>query len=266
MRNHIKNKIYLVETLPPKQDTERLEDDLQLFAKKFNKVMKSGYCACIGDNPMGNLYFKGIEIIEELKLDINPEQVIIHLNTFHTKEDLHSILDRCESKGIKYLLVLSGDGSERLPKLQPSELGIEGMAELVTSVELLKYIKEKYQDTFILGVAFNPYKPKEPEFNKLQKKIDAGASFIITQPIIERNAVVDEVLEKYLDVPLIVEAWMSKNLRLLSDIVGYEVVENTQFNPIETLKMLHTFYPKCGFYLSFLGFKSQYHLIENIWI
>jgi methylenetetrahydrofolate reductase (NADPH) len=265
MQKHIDNKKYHVEILPPKQDSEKLEADLELFASKFNRVMESGYCACITDNAMGLLAFQGTEVIEELGLKVYPEQVMIHLNTFHTKQDLHNILDTCKSLGIKYLLVVSGDGSDRLPKLQPSDVGAEGAVESVTSVELLKYIKAEYPDTFVSGVAFNPYEPPEHEFDKLKRKLNAGASFIITQPIIEKNKVVDELLEKYPNIPVIIEAWMSKKLYLLSDAVGYEIPENTEFDPIETLKMLHRIYPTCGFYLSILGFKTQYHLIEGTW-
>jgi len=65
------------------------------------------------------------KFLEELGLEVRPEQVMIHLNTFHTKEDLHKILDTCKSLGIKYLLVISGDGSERLPKLRPSDIGVD---------------------------------------------------------------------------------------------------------------------------------------------
>ena len=266
MQQHIKNKMYHVEILPPKQDSEKLEADLELFAEKYNKVMESGYCACITDNAMGLLAFQGTEIIEELGLDVHPEQVMIHLNTFHTKQDLHNILDTCKSLGIKYLLVISGDGSDRLPKLQSSDVRADGVVESVTSVELLKYIKEEYPDTFVLGVAFNPYEPPEHEFEKLQRKFKAGASFIITQPIIKKNNIVDELLEKYQDVPIFIEAWMSKKLYLLSDAVGYEIPEDTEFNPVETLKMLHKLYPACGAYLSILGFKTQYHLIKDTWI
>src|SRR5659263_45873 len=149
MQHHIINKMYHVEILPPKQDSEKLEADLALFAEKYNRVMESGYCACITDNAMGHLAFQGTEIIEELGLIVHPEQVMIHLNTFHTKQDLHNILDTCKSKGIKYLLVISGDGSDRLPKLQPSDVRANGVVEAVTCVELLKYIEEEYPDTFV---------------------------------------------------------------------------------------------------------------------
>lgn len=265
MQHHIDQKIYHVEILPPKQDSEKLEKDLMTFAEKYNRVMESGYCACITDNAMGLLAFQGTEMIQELDLSVYPEQVMIHLNTFHSKDDLDNILDTCKAKGIKYLLVITGDGSERLPKLSPSDVGATGV-ESVTSVELIKYIRKEYPDTFVIGVAFNPYEPEEHEFEKMERKMAAGTEFIITQPLIEKNAVVDKLLAKYPDMPVIVEAWMSKKLHLLSDAVGYEIPENTEFDPIETLKMLHKIYPRCGVYLSLLGFKTQYDLVKETWV
>jgi len=265
MIHHIRNKIYHVEVLPPKQDSEKLEKDLEIFSNKYRRVMDSSYCVCITDNAMGLLSFQGTEIIEELDLPIIPEQVMIHLNTFHTKNDLDNILNICKTKGISYLLIITGDGSERLPKLHPSDISTTDV-ESVTSVELLKHINSEYPDTFVLGVAFNPYEPEDHEFEKMKRKIKAGAAFIITQPLIERNDVVDRLLEKYPGIPVIVEAWMSKKLHLLSEAVGYEIPENTEFDPISTLKMLHKLYPGCGVYLSLLGFKTQYDLIKNIWV
>lgn len=261
---HIKNKIYHVEILPPKQDSEKLDADLELFASKYNRVMESGYCACITDNAMGLLAFQGTELIEELELPVIAEQLMIHLNTFHTKENLDDILCSCKARGIESLLIITGDGSDRLPKLQPSDVGAADV-ESVTSVELIKYINRMYPDKFVIGVAFNPYEPAEHEFKKMEKKIDAGASFIITQPLIEQNMIVDQLLLKYPDVPVTIEAWMSKKLYLLSEAVGYEIPEDTQFDPISTLNKLHIIYPKCGVYLSLLGFKTQYDLIKDTW-
>lgn len=264
MREHIENKVYHIEILPPKQETENLQEDLKLFAEKYNKTINGGYCACITDNAMGYLAFQGTEIIEHLKLPVFKEQVMIHLNTFHTKADLHNILDSCKSLGIKYILVVSGDGSERLPKLRPCDINAEGCTEAVTSVELLRYIDSEYPDDFCQGVAFNPYEPEEHEFEKLDRKLKAGAKFIVTQPIIQRNDVLDNLLAQHKNVPIFFEAWMSKKISLLSQAVGYEIPENTQYSPIETLKTLHKIYPQCGIYLSILGFKTQYDLIRDI--
>jgi len=265
MLHHIKNKIYHVELLPPKQESDKLEKDLELFTSKYHRVLENGYCACITDNAMGNLSFQGTEMIEVLGLPVKTEQVMIHLNTFHTKKNLDEILDSCISLGIKYLLVVSGDGSERLPKLKPADIGITD-SESVTSVELLKYINREYPGKFVLGVAFNPYEPEEHEFEKMQRKIAAGANFIATQPLIEKNPVVDRLLEKYPDVPVIVEAWMSRKLHLLSDAVGYTIPEDASYDPIATLKMLHREYPDCGVYLSLLSFKNHFDLLKETWI
>lgn len=265
MFHHIENKIYHLEILPPKQETEKLEADLALFADKYNRALELGACICLTDNAMGNLAFQGPEVIEELNLAVKPEQVMIHLNTFHTREDLKNILDTCKGLGIKYLLIISGDGSDRLPKLQSSDLNLSNTTT-ITSVELLSYIQEAYPNDFILGVAFNPYEPPEHEFHKLDRKMKAGATFIVTQPVIEKNEIVDQMLERYPSTPVIIEAWMSKKLHLLSEAVGYEISENTEFDPVETLKMLHKTYPNCGVYLSLLSFKTQFNLLGETWI
>jgi methylenetetrahydrofolate reductase (NADPH) len=264
MRQHIDNKIYHVEILPPKQDTEKLEADMEAFAVKFRRVMASGYCACITDNAMGNLAFQGTEMIVELGLEPKADMVLIHLNTFHTKENLHEILDTCVAKDIRNLLIISGDGSDRLPRLSPSDIGETGI-EAVTSVELLGYIEREYPGAFYMGVAFNPYEPEEHELDKMKRKMAAGAKFIITQPVIERHEVVDRLLAAYPDVPVIVEAWMSKKLSLLSEAVGYEIPEGTPYDPLAALATLHVNYPKCGIYLALLGFKTQYEHLAGSW-
>ncbi|MCR5694980.1 MAG: methylenetetrahydrofolate reductase [Clostridia bacterium] len=251
-----------IEIIPPKQDSQKLEEDLELFASKFDRVMKSGFTASITDNAMGLLAFQGHECIEELGLDARPGQVLIHLNTFHTKQALDEILDSCERLGIRSVLAISGDGSPRLPKLKPKDVEAENTAS-VTSVELTRYIRKHYP-SFTVGVAFNPYEPEEHEFEKLKRKLDAGASFVITQPIIERNRATDRLLKEYPDLPVVIEAWMSKKLYLLSDVVGYPIPEDAVFDPIETVKGLRDTYRGCGLYLSLLGFKTQYEIVENM--
>ena len=251
-----------IEISPPKQDSEKLESDLKLFASKLERVMESGFTASITDNAMGLLAFQGHECIEELGLAIRPDRILIHLNTFHTRKNLDEILSSCLRLGIRSVLAISGDGSTRLPKLRPADLGIGGTSA-VTSVELIRYIRENYPE-FRVGVAFNPYEPEIHEFEKLERKLAAGASFAITQPIIEPNAVIDRLLRDYASLPVTIEAWMSKKLYLLSDVVGYPIPEDAQYDPMATLDRLRRAYPQCGFYLSLLGFKTQYPLIEEM--
>ena len=251
-----------MEIIPPKQDSEKLEADLQQFAVKLRRVMDSGFTASITDNAMGLLAFQGHECIEELGIPIEPEKVLIHLNTFHTKKNLDEILTSCRNLGIRSVLAISGDGSTRLPRLRPSDVESAGGAS-VTSVELIAYLRRHYPE-FNVGVAFNPYEPEQHEFDKLDRKLSAGASFVITQPIIEKNRVIDRLLAEYAGLPVIIEAWMSRKLYLLSDVVGYPIPEDAEFDPLATLEMLQGLYPQCRFYLSLLGFKTQYPLIEEM--
>ena len=255
-------KTFHVEIIPPKQDSEKLEEDLDLFASKLLRVMDSGFTASITDNAMGLLAFQGHECIEELGLQIKPDQILIHLNTFHTKKNLDEILTGCLKLGITSILAVSGDGSTRLPKLSPADVEAPDTMS-VTSVELIRYIRKHYPE-FHVGAAFNPYEPEKHEFEKLDRKLSAGASFVITQPIIDRNDVVDRLLTEYPNLPVIIEAWMSKKLYLLSDVVGYHIPEDAEYDPITTLDKLQNDYSGRGFYLSLLGFKTQYQFIEEM--
>jgi len=66
VQHHIDKKIYYIEILTPKQNTEKLDEDLEKFAKKYTAVVGGGYVACITDNPMGHLSFQATDIIPEL--------------------------------------------------------------------------------------------------------------------------------------------------------------------------------------------------------
>ncbi len=262
MQHHIDSKTFHIEILTPKQNSDKLDADLERFADKYTKVIEAGYIACITDNPMGMLSFQATEVISELELPVEPEQLVIHLNTFHTKEGLHEILDTAQEMGARYLLTISGDGSERLPKLQPEDVG-EG-TNAVTSVELMRYINKCYPGVFSMGVAFNPYEPQDHELEKMERKVEAGAEYIITQPVIGKDERVYAV-ERF-GIPVIIDAWMSKKIHLLSECVGYEIPEDTPYDPIENLKELQTNYPNHGLYLALLGFKSQYPHLSEWWV
>ena len=261
MREHIDRMMFHVEILSPKQSSTKLEADLETFASKYRRVIDAGYVVCIPDNAMGLLAFQGIELIEELGLPAPPDQVSLHLNTFHAKSEFDSLLDRSAALGVRHLLVISGDGSPRMPKLTGADLGYNVAS--VTSVELLKYIHRAYPGAFEIGVAFNPYEPREHEMDKLQRKVDAGAAFITTQPIIEADPCIAE-LQRF-GVPVVVEAWMSKKLHLLSECVGYEIPEDTPYDPMANLTTLIGTYPGCGFYLAICGFKTQFPYLGQLW-
>ena len=261
VRHHIESKIFHIELQTPKRSSEDIEKDVRTFDEKYRKVVEAGWIVCITDNPMGLLSYGATETIDLLGLPVHPEQLMVHLNTFHPKKELDEILDAVKAAGGKYLLVVSGDGNQRLHRLEPAEIGVEAVT--VTSVELLRYIDREYPGHFTCGVAFNPYEPQDHELEKMRRKVDAGASFIITQPIIGRDERLDGLGPFRL--PVILDAWMSKKLHLLSECVGHEIPEGTPYDPMENLKELRRNYPDYGLYLAILGFKTQYPLLKEIW-
>jgi hypothetical protein len=95
---------------------------------------------------------------------------------------------------------------------------------------------------------------------RMEQKIDAGAKFAITQPIIGRDRSIDEM--QSLNITVVIEAWMSKNIDLLYRSVGKEKDEMAEdYDPINNLKALHEFYPECCVYLSMLNFKLDWREI-----
>ena len=250
-----------LELIPPKHDTQKLAADLNLFAQKFRDYTDRGFIISITDNAMARMAFQGTEVIDWLGLKPAPDQVLIHLNTFHKKEELDCILETARRLGIRNFLAITGDGSTRMHKLEPAELEAEGVS-VTTSVELIKYIRKHYPE-FIVGAAFNPYEPAEQEFDKLKRKLAAGASYVITQPIVGRNDMVDRLRSEYPELPVIVEVWMSKKLHLLSDILGHPIPEDTVYDPDAAFEELRTIYPGCGNYLALLSYKNQYPAIAE---
>ncbi len=253
-------KTFNIEILSPKQNVDDLEAALRVFADKYEKALTTGYGICIPDNPLGNLAFHGVELIEELGLPATGGQVSLHLNTFHSLSDFRSILRRTADLGIDDVLAISGDGSQRLPKLRGRDLGIE--VESVTSVELVEYIHREFPGVFKVGVAYNPYEPEADEWEKLERKLAAGAEYVTTQPIIDDHPHLPRLLS--LGVEVVIEAWMSKKLHLLGDCVGYDISPDTFYDPIENLRTLMKRYPQCDYYLAILGFKTQFPILPKL--
>ena len=170
----------LAELLTPEINDPNIEESTKKFGDRFYNYYNNGFGISLPDNPMGKLRFTSTEIIEYLGLPT--DRVIVHINTFHRKEDLDQIITSALNLGVKDLLCISGDGNPRLHRLEERELGFEPTPiGAATSIELLKYIHREFPGKFSCGVAFNPYEEHNFEFGKLVKKIDAGAEFIGTQ-------------------------------------------------------------------------------------
>jgi methylenetetrahydrofolate reductase (NADPH) len=246
---------YIVEILTPRRHgTSPDSGDIMKFAGRYQKILNSGFGLSIPDNPMGRLRHTALETLGRLGQPPEPEKTLVNLNTYHSKEELDRLLRDAADMKIRYLLVIRGDGSPDLPKLQPRDIGAE--VSMVTSVELIHYINSEYGDLFCTGTAFNQYKPESVEMKKLRRKLQAGAQFIVTQPVIGEDVRVARLLE--FEVPLIVEAWMSPRIELFVKSVKGTVQDLDGFSPRKNLDLIHRAYPQCAVYLSMLGFDEDW--------
>ena len=247
---------YLVELLSPKRSADdEIEGFLDRFAERYRRIIDAGCGLSIPDNPMGQPRLGALESINLRDLSVDPEKIVMNLNTFHTKNELDGLLQRAAEAKIKYILVVRGDGGPLLSKLDSKSIG--GKRSVATSIDLTRYISTEYSDQFITGAAFNPYNPMPFELNRMKQKIDAGAKYVVTQPIIGQDQNVDKL--KKLNIDVVVEAWMSNNIDLLYKSVGKEKDQAAEtYNPVESLKALHESYPECCVYLSMLSFKKNW--------
>ena len=247
---------YLIEILTPKRATlGDLEERMSGFAERYRRSFDSSSGVSIPDNPMGQPRYSLLEVIEFCDLPIHPQRTVMNLNTFHTKEDLDGVLQRASDLGLKYLLVVRGDGGPMLPKLEPESIGSK--RSIATSIDLLRYINTEYSGAFITGCAFNQYNPMPFESDRLVQKIDAGAKFVITQPVLGKDRNVD--LLKNFNIFVVIEAWMSEKVDLFMKSVRREHDERVEgYDPVKNLDILHDAYPENCIYLSMLSFKQDW--------
>ena len=106
-------------------------------------------------------------------------------------------------------------------------------------------------------MAFNQYEPAEHELAKLRRKIEAGARFVVTQPVIDADATVSSLGS--FKLPVWVGAWMSKRVDLLLECVGVERPTSAEpYDPAANLARLHDSFPDFGLYLAQLSFKKDW--------
>ncbi len=250
---------YIVELLSPKRSAgDQIDRLLDRFAQRYRRIIEAGCGLSIPDNPMGQPRLSALECFEFRGLSVDSEKVVMNLNTFHTKSELDGLLQKAAAANVKYILVVRGDGGPLLPKLDSKSIG--GKSSVATSIDLIRYINTEYPGQFKTGAAFNPYKPISVESNRMKQKIDAGAAYAVTQPIIGKDEHVDKL--KAFSISVVVEAWMSNNIDLLYKSVGIEKDESAEtYDPLQNLIALHQSYPECCVYLSMLSFKRDW---ENI--
>lgn len=246
---------YFIELMTPREDAPDREADLKRFSDRYRRIFDAGCGISIPDNPMGRPRISAVEAIRQSELPVDGDRVVMNLNTFHSHAELNELLDQAADLGLRYLLVVRGDGGPQLSKLDPRSVG--GQKSVVTSAELIRYIHATRPEEFVTGAAFNQYAPRAFEARKLHTKIEAGAAYVITQPVIGADRGVLEL--ETLGIPVVVEAWMSKNIDLLIQSVRAEAdAAPDDYDPFENLALLHNVFPQNCVYLSMLSFQLDW--------
>lgn len=136
-----------------------------------------------------------------------PRRTIVHLTRNHSVAWLKHFFQRCKALGFENLLLITGDPLKGMTlKTVSSEqamaLGDEACYEvrLKNSIELVRFTKALHPEFFV-GVGHNPFMKQQVAEKHLYAKLEAGAEFIITQPVSYYRECWDAVtaFEQFLD-------------------------------------------------------------------
>jgi len=179
-----------VEVTPPK-DTNYKD-----LVNKLRPLVEAGVSAVdVTDNPMASMHMSAIAFAHLVKEELGIA-TILHL----TCRDLnllgmHSALLGAAALGIDGILALTGDPAsvgDYPGATSVFDVTSDGLARIINSLNCgVDYVgKEIGQPTnFAIGAAFNPFADDmEKEIARLSKKREAGADFLMTQPVFDMAA------------------------------------------------------------------------------
>jgi methylenetetrahydrofolate reductase (NADPH) len=191
--------VFSFEFFPPKTDEgdrnlRATLEDLRAFEPDFVSVTYGA-----GGTTRG----RTVELTHWIKQDLGIE-AMAHLSCVgSTREDLQGILDGMQQAGIENVLALRGDAPRGETEWRPHPGGLH------YSTELASLIVEHYP--FSVGAAcFPEVHPEAPDLAHdlrfLKQKVDAGASFLITQLFMDNELYfrfVEEARAVGIEVPIL---------------------------------------------------------------
>lgn len=163
-----------VEFFPPKTDKgdENLFNELEII-----KRLNPAFCS-VTYGAGGSTREKTVDLVARIH-DHCAVEVMCHLTVVgQSKSDARAVLDKLQQKSIENLLALGGDPPQGTAQWKPHPDGFHHAEELVGEA--------KRRGCFSIAVAGFPEvhpraSSRESDLYFLKKKVDAGASVIITQ-------------------------------------------------------------------------------------
>jgi methylenetetrahydrofolate reductase (NADPH) len=187
------------EFFPPKTDEgqRNLEDALSELKKDKPDYASVTYGAA------GSTRERTVEVTKWIKEDLGLE-AMAHLSCVgEPVERLRDILDEIDAAGIENVLALRGDPPRGETEWRPHPDGLK------SSVELIELIRESY-DFCVGATCFPEVHPEAPDLDHdlryTKRKIDSGASFLITQLFFDNDdyfRFVANAREYGIDVPIL---------------------------------------------------------------
>ena len=171
-----KRPIFSFEFFPPKSDEaarqlEKTIADLRPLEPDFVSVTYGAG---------GSTREKTLDIVTRIKQETGIESMAHLTCVGSTSEELGDVLDRLVASGVDNVLALRGDP----PKGQTEFSAVPGGFRYAN--ELIEFIASRHGRRLCIGVAGYPEKHVEcanpyVDLQNLKRKVDAGASFIVTQ-------------------------------------------------------------------------------------
>jgi methylenetetrahydrofolate reductase (NADPH) len=191
--------LFSFEFFPPKTDEGRrnLEDALGELRKDEPDYTSVTYGAA------GSTRERTVEVTKWIKQDLGLE-AMLHLSCVGEPVDrLREILDEADAAGLENVLALRGDPPRGETEWRPHPDGLHH------SVELIEMIRSDYD--FCVGAScFPEVHPEAPDLEHdlryTKRKVDGGASFLITQLFFDNEdyfRFVASAREFGIDVPII---------------------------------------------------------------
>jgi methylenetetrahydrofolate reductase (NADPH) len=191
--------VFSFEFFPPK--TDEGEQNLRLTLEDLRAFDPDFVSVTYGAG--GGTRARTVEVTKWLKQDLGIE-AMAHLSCVgSTREELQEILDDVAAAGIENVLALRGDPPRGETEWRPHPGGLH------YSTELAALITERYP--FAVGAAcFPEVHPEAPDMAHdlrfLRQKVEAGASFLITQLFFDNEVYfrfVEEARAAGIEVPIL---------------------------------------------------------------
>ncbi len=206
---------FSVEFFPPKSDEGR--ESLLESVRVLSELDPSFFSVTYGAGGSTHDRRTTLELTRAIREDHGVE-AMAHLNCVgETAEGLRAVVDGIAEAGIENILALRGDPPAGQPDFEQPEGGLGSAAELAAM------IADSHPELAIGGACFPEVHPEaespDADLAYLKTKVEAGASFLITQLFFDNQAYFDFVVAARaagIEAPIIAG---------IVPIVGYEQVK-----------------------------------------